>query len=67
MRNLVSGLLLLCLSALLTHPARAQDLVPEVTDKKPNPTVNFAKSWDDAVAEAKLLNVPIVVHSHGFY
>ena len=30
-------------------------------------TVTFAKSWDAAVEEAKLLNVPIVVHSHGFY
>lgn len=34
---------------------------------KPKPTVEFAKSWDAAVAEAKLLNLPIVVHSHGFY
>lgn len=30
-------------------------------------TVNFAKTWEVAVAEAKLLNLPIVVHSHGFY
>lgn len=37
--------------------------------KKPKlkPTVTFAQTWDDAVAEAKMLNVPIVVHSHGFY
>jgi hypothetical protein len=34
---------------------------------KIKPTVTFAKSWDAAVEEAKLLNVPIVVHSHGFY
>jgi len=34
---------------------------------KVKPTVTFAKSWDAAVAEAKLLNVPMVVHSHGFY
>jgi hypothetical protein len=34
---------------------------------KPKPTVAFAPSWDAAVEEAKLLNVPIVVHSHGFY
>jgi len=33
----------------------------------PKPTVTFATSWDAAVEEAKLLNVPIVVHSHGFY
>ena len=38
-------------------------------DKKPDikPTVKFARTWDKAIAEAKLLNVPIVVHSHGFY
>lgn len=35
--------------------------------KKPDPSVTFAKSWDAAVEEAKLLNVPLVVHSHGFY
>ena len=34
---------------------------------KPNPTVKFAKNWKAAVEEAKTLNVPIVVHSHGFY
>jgi hypothetical protein len=31
------------------------------------PSVKFARTWDDAVAEARMLNVPIVVHSHGFY
>ena len=38
-------------------------------DKKPEikPTVKFARTWDKAKAEAQLLNVPIVVHSHGFY
>jgi hypothetical protein len=34
---------------------------------KIKPSVEFAKSWDAAVVEAKLLNLPIVVHSHGFY
>ena len=33
---------------------------------KPKPTVTFAADWDSAVAEAKLLNVPIVLHSHGY-
>ncbi|MHC4955353.1 MAG: hypothetical protein ACYTGZ_15985 [Planctomycetota bacterium] len=33
---------------------------------KVKPSVNYAKTWEAAVAEAKLLNVPIVVHSHGF-
>jgi hypothetical protein len=31
------------------------------------PTVRFAETWDAAVEEAKLLNVPMVVHSHGFF
>ena len=34
---------------------------------KPEPSVTYAASWDAAVEEAKLLNLPIVVHSHGFY
>ena len=33
---------------------------------KPKPTVNFATDWDAAVSEAKMLNVPIVLHAHGF-
>ncbi len=33
----------------------------------PKPSVIFAKTWDAAVEEARLLNVPIVLHSHGFY
>jgi len=33
---------------------------------KPKETVRFAPSWEEAVEEAKLLNVPIVVHNHGF-
>lgn len=36
-------------------------------DNKPKPTVHFAPTWEAAVEEAKALNVPIVVHSHGFY
>lgn len=36
-------------------------------DAEPKPSVTFAKTWDKAVEEAKALNVPIVVHSHGFY
>ena len=37
--------------------------------KKPKikPTVDFAPTWEAAVEEAKLLNVPIVLHSHGFF
>ena len=33
---------------------------------KVKPSVTYAKSWDAAIAEAKMLNLPIVVHSHGF-
>lgn len=35
--------------------------------EKPEASVTYAKTWDAAVEEAKLLNLPIVVHSHGFY
>jgi hypothetical protein len=34
---------------------------------EPKVSVVLAKSWEAAVEEAKALNVPIVVHSHGFY
>lgn len=34
---------------------------------KPAPSVTFARTWDAAVEEAKLLNLPIVIHNHGFY
>ena len=34
---------------------------------KPKPQVKYATTWEAAVEEAKALNVPIVVHSHGFY
>ena len=33
---------------------------------KPEPSVTYARTWDAAVEEAKLLVVPIVVHGHGF-
>ena len=36
-------------------------------DDGPIESVKFAKSWEAAIEEAKTLNVPIVVHSHGFY
>ena len=35
--------------------------------EQPKPSVTYAKTWDAAVEEAKTLNVPMVVHSHGFY
>ena len=36
-------------------------------DPEPVECVRLAPSWDAAVAEAQALNVPIVVHSHGFF
>ena len=35
--------------------------------KKSKACVALARSWDSAVEKARLLNVPIVVHHHGFY
>ena len=34
---------------------------------EPVTSVNLAKTWESAIEEAKSLNVPVVVHSHGFY
>lgn len=39
----------------------------EITTEKPKPTVAFARSWEAGVEEAKLLNLPLIIHSHGFY
>jgi len=52
-------LILIAAAAVCAAPGAAKD--------KPKPSVVYAKSWDAAVEEAKALNVPIVVHSHGFY
>lgn len=35
--------------------------------EKIKPSVTYATTWEAAIEEAKLLNVPIVLHSHGFY
>lgn len=56
----------------LVLPVLASALVlvaPAHAGGKPEPvtTVLLAKSWAAALDEAKALNVPIVVHSHGFY
>lgn len=50
---------LVCVAALACLAAAQADSV--------KPSVAYAKSWEAAVEEAKLLNLPIVVHSHGFY
>jgi hypothetical protein len=44
-------------------------IAPGASAGKPEPvtSVTLAKTWADAIDEAKKLNVPIVVHSHGFY
>jgi hypothetical protein len=34
---------------------------------EPKPFVKVPKTWEAAVDEAKKLNLPIVVHSHGWY
>ena len=34
---------------------------------KPVKSVKYAKTWEAAVEEAKELNVPIVIHYHGYY
>lgn len=46
--------------ALAASPGSAKSKV------KVKPSVTYAKSWTAAVEEAKMLNLPIVVHSHGF-
>ncbi len=29
--------------------------------------IRWAASWEDAITEARAINMPIVVHRHGFY
>lgn len=53
--------------ALTAVVASATLAAPAGGKPKIKPTVEFARSWDEAVAEGKLLNLPLVVHSHGFY
>ena len=35
--------------------------------EKPKKSPRYAASWSEAVEEAIALNLPIVVHRHGFY
>lgn len=56
-----TALLLALALTTLSSTALAQK-APKIKD-----TVTFATSWEKAIEEAKLLNVPLVVHSHGFY
>ena len=34
---------------------------------KPKQFIRWAASWEDAIMEARAINMPIVVHRHGFY
>ena len=63
MRLLLPAALAAGLLALLPDP-----VAPVAAgDPKPRPTVEFVRAWDSAVAEARLLNLPLVIHNHGFY
>ena len=42
-------------------------LVPSYAGEKAKPGPVWAKSWSDALTEGRVLNLPIVVHRHGFY
>lgn len=66
-RNTLFALLICSPWALLSAQDEGTGLEPEIVKEVPKSTVTFAKTWDAAVEEAKLLNMPIVVHSHGFY
>lgn len=55
------------LFAVLAAAVIASAAVAAPPKPKIKPTVEFARSWEAALAEAKMLNLPIVVHSHGFY
>ena len=41
--------------------------LPAFAGPKPHASPKWAASWSDAVEEARILNLPIVVHRHGFY
>lgn len=68
------ALLLLASVAVFDAPVRADEKkegAEAASEKKeakePVTSVSYAKSWDEAIKEAKSRNVPIVVHHHGFY
>jgi hypothetical protein len=58
MRHLIASAAALTLAATLLTAGGGE---------KPEPSVTYVRTWDAAVEEAKLLNLPIVVHNHGFY
>ncbi len=42
-------------------------LAAVATPKPPSGGVRWAATWDAAVEEARALNLPLIVHRHGFY
>ena len=60
-RKMVIGVLLAVAAVLCVRDSSAGD------KEKIKPTVTFARTWDGAIAEALALNLPLVVHSHGWY
>ena len=50
----------------LASVALAGALTVAVAKDDPKPFIHVPKTWEAAVEEAKSLNVPIVVHSHGW-
>jgi len=62
MKRMIPFALILGIGLAAAAPQALAQKKPKIKD-----TVTFAKTWDAAVEEAKLLNVPIVLHSHGFY
>ena len=74
-RRLSLGLLLALLTG-IALPGSAQAAAPGFLSsclqgkrkKKPKikASVHYARSWEAAVGEAKMLKLPLVVHIHGF-
>ena len=51
---------------ILLVAALALASLPVAASDAPDPSVTYAPSWEAAVQEAKTLNMPIVVHRHGW-
>jgi hypothetical protein len=51
----------------LASVALAGVMSAAVAKDEVKPFIKCPKTWEAAVEEGKALNVPIVVHSHGFY
>jgi len=51
----------------MVRPLGCLVLVAALAAAGPKASLPYAHSWDEAVEEARALNVPLVVHRHGFY